>query len=34
VQTLGAEDSLPKDIATLMPEEVAHYVESFRLYRT
>ncbi|MBG0766723.1 MAG: nicotinate (nicotinamide) nucleotide adenylyltransferase [Spirochaetaceae bacterium] len=34
VRMLGAEDSLPKDIATLMPEEVAHYVESFRLYRT
>ncbi|MDC7231397.1 MAG: nicotinate (nicotinamide) nucleotide adenylyltransferase [Sphaerochaetaceae bacterium] len=31
---LGEKDSLPKHISQLMPEEVAHYVESFRLYRT
>jgi nicotinate-nucleotide adenylyltransferase len=31
---LGEKDSLPKHISQLMPEEVARYVESFRLYRT
>nr|WP_319472422.1 nicotinate (nicotinamide) nucleotide adenylyltransferase [uncultured Sphaerochaeta sp.] len=30
---LGERDTLPKYISQLMPEEVAHYVESFRLYR-
>ncbi len=34
VKMLEADESLPKNISQLMPEEVAHYVESFRLYRT